>query len=417
MNTYTDENLIGADLDDIAERIKQHLKQVLPKEVYDNWIDNFVFESISRSKIVIGYYGSDSLKDFEENYKEFVWIQICSIAGYSKKLEVHKRKHKTASPDAAKRKKNLNAAKWFFLSLIFLGITLAVALVAQNYILNRNFTETFYSVSSLKANNKIRVIQISDLHDSLYGKDNEKLSSRVEKLSPDIIILTGDCIDASDDTRERTVSLCKHLAETAPTYYVYGNNEDELFYDVPLTQTELDEKFGFDDENRDPSKLTEYTDEFELQLEEAGVTVLKNQSVTQTVGNTAVDIYGVLTSNPSAFWTYSDPSYQSYIYDNPENLKIMAIHEPFIFETFTPPYSWGDLMVCGHTHGGAARIPVLGPLYTHEGGLLPERKGYYVYGRYEVAGSPLIVSAGLANNNFYRINNQPELVIIDINKF
>ena len=95
MNTYTDENLIGADLDDIAERIKQHLKQVLPKEVYDNWIDNFVFESISRSKIVIGYYGSDSLKDFEENYKEFVWIQICSIAGYSKKLEVHKRKHKT----------------------------------------------------------------------------------------------------------------------------------------------------------------------------------------------------------------------------------------------------------------------------------------------------------------------------------
>ena len=57
---------------------------------------------ISRSKIVIGYYGSDSLKDFEENYKEFVWIQICSIAGYSKKLEVHKRKHKTASPDAAK---------------------------------------------------------------------------------------------------------------------------------------------------------------------------------------------------------------------------------------------------------------------------------------------------------------------------
>ena len=74
-------------------------------------------------------------------------------------------------------------------------------------------------------------------------------------------------------------------------------------------------------------------------------------------------------------------------------------------------------MVCGHTHGGAARIPVLGPLYTHEGGLLPERKGYYVYGRYEVAGSPLIVSAGLENNNFYRINNQPELVIIDINKF
>ena len=267
MNTSTDMIFTDEDLGDVAERAKQHLKQVLPKEAYDKWIDNFVFESINRNKIVIGYYGNDSLKDFNENYREFVWIQICSITGYSKKLEIHKRKHKNSSPNSEKRKKNLNAAKWFLLSLIFLGITLAVALVAQNYILNRNFTETFYSVSSLKANNKIRVIQISDLHDSVYGEDNSKLSSRVEKLSPDIIILTGDCIDATSDSRERTLSLCKRLAQTAPTYYIYGNNEDELFYDVALMQTELDEKFGFSDENRDPSKLTEYTDEFENQLE------------------------------------------------------------------------------------------------------------------------------------------------------
>ena len=63
------------------------------------------------------------------------------------------------------------------------------------------------------------------------------------------------------------------------------------------------------------------------------------------------------------------------------------------------------------------RIPVLGPLFTHEGGLFPERSGGYVYGRYDVAGKPLIVSAGLENSNILRINNQPELVVIDINKF
>ena len=74
-------------------------------------------------------------------------------------------------------------------------------------------------------------------------------------------------------------------------------------------------------------------------------------------------------------------------------------------------------MVCGHTHGGVVRVPVLGPLFTNEGGLLPERNGDFVYGRYNVAGSPLIVSSGLENSNILRINNQPELVIIDINKF
>ena len=73
--------------------------------------------------------------------------------------------------------------------------------------------------------------------------------------------------------------------------------------------------------------------------------------------------------------------------------------------------------MCGHTHGGVAKIPVLGAMYTHEGGLFPEKKGFYVYGRYNAEGSPLIVSSGLSNRNILRINNQPELVIIDINKF
>ena len=74
-------------------------------------------------------------------------------------------------------------------------------------------------------------------------------------------------------------------------------------------------------------------------------------------------------------------------------------------------------MICGHTHGGVMRVPVLGPLYTKEGGVFPERKGDFVYGRYNVAGAHLIVSCGLENSGILRINNQPELVIIDINKF
>ena len=144
--------------------------------------------------------------------------------------------------------------------------------------------------------------------------------------------------------------------------------------------------------------------------------VLKNEKDTIRVNNMNIDIYGVLTSNPSSFWSYSGQAFSNYIYENPDNLKIMAVHEPFIFEEFTPDF-WGDLMVAGHTHGGVVRVPVIGPLFTHEGGLLPERGGDFVYGRYNTAGSPLIVSAGLENSNIFRINNQPELVIIDINKF
>ena len=157
-------------------------------------------------------------------------------------------------------------------------------------------------------------------------------------------------------------------------------------------------------------------DSFEETLESTGIKVLKNEKDTIKVKTMTIDVYGVLTSNPSSFWSYSEKAFADYIYENTDNLKITAVHEPFIFQEFQPEF-WGDLMVCGHTHGGVVRVPLLGPMFTHEDGLFPERDGNFVYGRYDAAGKPLIVSGGLENLNVFRINNQPELVIIDINKF
>ena len=315
-----------------------------------------------------------------------------------------------------KTKKNIRVLKLFLISLIFVLIAVSIAIVGCNYIGNRNFKETFYSVSSLKVNNKVRIIQISDLHNCLYGKNNIKLLDRARKLKPDLIVYTGDIVDSKAKSNDRVISLCKELADVAPSYYIYGNNEVEMYYDIPLTQESLDKKFGFNDNNRQPDKLLEITDDLTRELEATGVKVLKNKSDTITIGTTDVDIYGVLTSNPSSFWSYAGESFDKYIYSNENNLKITAIHEPLIFEEYSPD-SWGDLMLAGHTHGGLCKIPYIGPLYTTEGGILPARKGCYVYGRYDVQGRPLIVNSGLDNTNFFRLNNQPELVIVDINKF
>lgn len=316
----------------------------------------------------------------------------------------------------AKTKKNLRVLKLFLISLIFVGIATSVAVIGCNYVGNRNFTETFYNVGSLKVNNKVRIIQISDLHNCTYGKDNKKLIDRVEKLKPDLIIYTGDIVDSKAESDERAINLCKALSEVAPSYYIYGNNEVEKNYDVILTQEELDKKFGFTDENRDPKKLLEQEDELTKALINAGVVVLKNSHATLTVGTTNVDVYGVLTSNPSSFWSYSGESFGEYLYTDEDHLKITAFHEVESLVEYTPE-TWGDLVLAGHNHGGTIKIPVIGPLYTHEGGLLPERDGHYVYGRHEVQGRPLIISGGLENKNIFRINNEPELVIVDINKF
>ena len=396
------------------ERIKELFKELAPAEIYDRWADTFEIDFVDENQVVIVYDGTENIKTFKKECKRTIVSCVCSAMGAGKKVKVVKKSHYIAlSP---KTKKNIKAVKFCVIGMLFVCIAAAIIVVLCSYIGNRNFRETFYITSSIKVDSRVRVVQLSDLHGTSYGKENKKLVERVKDLEPDIIVCTGDMVDSVEDDEKDMVALARKLARIAPSYYVYGNNEVEGIYDIPLNEKELDEKFGFNQYNRDETALLKIKDSFESKLENAGMKVLKNEKDTIQVKSMNVDIYGVLTSNASSFWSYSAKAFSSYIYENPDNLKITAVHEPFIFEEFDPEF-WGDLMVCGHTHGGVIRVPVLGPLFTREGGLFPERNDGFVYGRYDEAGNPLIVSSGLENSNILRINNQPELVIIDINKF
>ena len=406
INMHTTENYY--------ERIKALFKELVQEDFYDRWADSFDIEERDEKTIIVTYYGNSDIKAFKKACKEILEFCVRSVMGEGKKVKITgKKNNKMLTP---KVKKNIRALKFFAIGMVFVCIAGAVILVMCNYIGNRNFRETFYSASSIKVDSVVRVIQLSDLHTTSYGKNNEKLIKRIEELNPDVIICTGDIVDSAIEDMEYAVSLGKALSEIAPSYYVYGNNEVETVYGFSFNEKDLDEKFGFDSSNRDEAALPGLKDVFEENLEKAGIKVLKNEKDTINVKTMSIDVYGVLNSNPSSFWSYSEKAFLNYIYEDEDHLKITAIHEPFIFEEFSPEF-WGDLMVCGHTHGGVMRVPILGPLYTNEGGLFPERNGSFVYGRYEVAGRHLVVSGGLENSNILRINNQPELVVIDINKF
>ena len=378
------------------------------------WADTFEIDSVDDTQINITYYGDRSIKAFKKACKETLISCTYLVIGSGRKINIHRpNENKAVSPKA---KKNIMAAKFFVIGMIFICIATAAIVVLCNYVENRNFKESFYTTSSIKVDNPVRVALLSDLHGASYGPNNETLLKRIDALDPDVIICSGDMVDSVHQDADFAVSLGQELVKIAPTYYIYGNNEADGIYEVPLNQIDLDAKFGFDDDTRDETAMLRVPDFFEDKLESVGIQVLKNEMDTIQVGTVSIDVYGVLNSNPSSFWSYSAQAFGNYLYENPDHLKITAVHEPFIFETYHPDF-WGDLMVCGHTHGGIVRVPVLGPLYTQGGGLFPEHGGSFVYGRYDTAGSPLIVSGGLENSNILRINNQPELVIIDINKF
>lgn len=403
------------EIEQYKKQIKELFKEMIAPELYDDWVDTFEIENIRGKKVFVAYYGtSRRVKKFKKQCKKVLKRCVRSITGKRNKIKIIKRKRQKLVN--AKSKKNVRAVRFFVTGMFFVCFAIAIIIIMGNYIGNRNFRETFYSASSIKVNNQLRVIQLSDLHTCSYGENNQQLLKRIEELEPDIIICTGDIVDYVKDDFDYAVDLAEKLSKIAPSYYVYGNNEVEGIYDFKLNEKDIDEEFGFEKNNRDETALLKIQDSFEEKLENAGIKVLKNEKDTIKVKSTTIDVYGVLTSNPSSFWSYSGKYFENYISEDTDNFKITAIHEPFIFEEFEPEF-WGDLMVCGHTHGGVVRVPILGPLFTKEGGLFPERSDKYVYGRYDVAGRPLIVSSGLENLNVLRINNQPELVIIDINKF
>ena len=90
-------------------------------------------------------------------------------------------------------------------------------------------------------------------------------------------------------------------------------------------------------------------------------------------------------------------------------------HIPILFETQLSGYDF-DLGIAGHVHGGIVNLPFLGGLYTQEEGFFPKLYA----GQYRLhSQQSLIISAGLGDSGRFplRINNPPELVVIDVNRY
>ena len=378
----------------------------------------FTLQKYYKNVFVFGYDDKTACDAFLAENRNALFSAVGSVCGQLPELKFKQLPKSYASEKKDEKPKKANykkGVKNIVASLICLMLALILGVISINFIANRKFKENFYSVSINKTKDNFRIIQLSDLHTSTYGKDNADLIDRITKLEPDIIILTGDCVD-QDAAADNTVSLCTALAKIAPTYYIYGNNECQKAFSNAMTLESLDELTGQPGETKDSQKLYDLDNGLKKTLEATGVKVLFNESDLITIGSTDIRIFGTLTSNPSAFWPYAGTSFNSFLNENTDEIKIFACHEPLLLETLEDE-KWGDLVLCGDTHGGVVRLPGIGALYTRDDGLFPEKRGAMVYGKYKLGTSQVIVSSGLENKNPLRIFNQPEIVIVDVNNY
>ena len=238
----------------------------------------------------------------------------------------------------------------------------------------------------LEEQSNIKIVLISDLHSTIFGKDQTILIDLIKNINPDLIILSGDIFD-DVVPMTGTQLLLKGISGIAPVYYVTGNH-DYLSYNIQTIREEL----------------ISY-----------GVFILSDNYVIIEIRNNEIVIAG--TEDPYKR-IYETPDYNQN--DSMERAfreldemplyKILIAHRPEMIENYKK-YSF-DLVLSGHTHGGQVRIPlILNGLYAPGQGVFPK----YAGGIYTHGNLKHVISRGLSvNPRLPRIFNPPELVIIII---
>ena len=219
-----------------------------------------------------------------------------------------------------------------------------------------------------------RIAQVSDLHNTEFGRDNERLLKLLRESEPDIIVITGDLIDSRNTDLQIALAFAEKAVQIAPCYYVSGNHESRISGGAALRQGLLD----------------------------AGVTVLEDRSVTLERSGGALTLVGL-----------ADPDFRGpfvaglrEMTGQQEGCTILLSHRPEYFELYAD--CGVDLVFSGHAHGGQVRLPFVGGLIAPGQGLFPE----YDSGLYRKGDTVMLVSRGLGNSIVpLRVNDRPEILV------
>ena len=256
---------------------------------------------------------------------------------------------------------------------------------------NSKLVITDYQVSSDRIPESFdgfRIVQISDLHNARFGKENEKLLERLSHAEPDVIVLTGDLVDSRRTDLDIALSFAARAVQIAPVYYVPGNHE---------------------------ARIPEY-EQLKSDLTEAGVTVLENQKAQLDRDGKYITLLGI--QDPSFYTDYLTGDSRTVaaraikdLQNETDGYTVLLSHRPELFDTYVS--AGVDLVFSGHAHGGQFRIPFIGGLVAPNQGFFPK----YDAGQFQRENTTMIVSRGVGNSILpIRINNPPEIVVVELNR-
>ena len=280
--------------------------------------------------------------------------------------------------------------KVYYKKTIYVIVILLFLIALYN---SRNaLTTTYYTLLSSTISS-LRIVQLTDLHNSEFGEDNARLVSSVRDQSPDLILLTGDLLNSDEQCTDIATDLIAKLCDIAPVYFSNGNHE-----------IEYKENYGVD------------IDEL---YREAGAVVLEKEYQDITVKNQKIrlgGIYGYCLPGKYLETGEADPEETAFLeeFQDTDLPKILMCHMPVCWMINGSLDDWDvDYVFAGHVHGGEVILPFVGGLYGPDLGWFPGKlEGLYSS---EDGEKTLVLSRGLGTNeSIPRFNNIPEVMVVDI---
>lgn len=244
---------------------------------------------------------------------------------------------------------------------------------------------TTYDLSSNKLPKSFdgfKIANISDLHCSYFGENQEDLIEAIKEYNPDIIVLTGDIIDENNIDFNCVEKMLSGICDIAPIYSVSGNHE-----------------------------LSHYKAHMKLKrmYESYGVNILENEEVSIIRDGEEIRLFGL-----AYIGSYGGKSVSTVVGErmpkaDDDYYSILLHHRSDIFDSLS---LFGyDLVIAGHTHGGVIRLPFVGGVLSNDHTLFPEYDG----GIFIENDSTMISSKGLGeSNSIPRFYNRRELVFITL---
>ena len=261
----------------------------------------------------------------------------------------------------------------------------------------RDFRVTKYRICSQKLNGLKRekkIIFLSDLHNRMYGEENERLLESIRNQHPDLILIGGDMLVRKDgNSYDKTVHFLAKLPGICPVYCANGNHEQKL--------KEL------------PDKYEQSYEEYKKALTASGIHMLENASETVKLDEVPVKLSGLeIPLGAYARFGKKELSLKEItdrIGEHGDDYQILLAHHPGYMKEYL---AYGaDLILGGHYHGCVVQLPWIGGVISTNFTLFPKYSG----GIYPEGEQTAVVSRGLGTHSVpLRLWNWPELIVLEL---